>query len=143
MRLLILILSMIFTSFGASAYSIKVMYEYCKPFQNNGFQVKGMDDEGKIKGLTCVSYMTALKDLGITNCILLNQAKEIGADAQSGAFDTFNFVKEYMASGEADKYAVIASFNKFAENNPDKWEYKSAAYFREFVSDVFPCKLDK
>ena len=33
--------------------------------------------------------------------------------------------------------------NKFAENNPDKWVYKSASYFKEFLSDVFPCKLDK
>ena len=142
-KLTILSLTMIFISFGASAYPIKKMYQYCKPYQNNGFQVKSMDAKGKINALTCVSYKTAIKDLGFYNCTLLNQAKGMGADDQTGPFDTFEMVKQTMASGKAGINAVIASFNKFAENNPDKWKYKSAHFFKEFLSDVFPCKLDK
>lgn len=143
MKLLITTLTMLFISFGANAYSVKIMYEYCKPLQNNGFQLESMDNERQMDGLSCMTYMTAIRDLGVTNCVLLNVAKRSGADAQSGTFDTFNMAKDAMASGEADVNAVIASFNKFAENNPDKWKYKSASYFKEFLSDVFPCKLDK
>ena len=142
-KLVILSLTMIFISFGANAYSIKVMYEYCKPLQNNGFKIESMDNQGQIDGLECWSYMTALKDLGFANCRILNLAKKHGADDQSGTYDTFNMVKDTMASGKADVNAVVASFNKFAENNPDKWKYKTAEYFKEFVSDVFPCKLDE
>ncbi len=143
MKLLITTLTMIFISFAASAYSIEDMYKYCKPLQNNGFQIESMDEKGQINALTCYSYMTAIKDLGSANCGILGVAKRSGADGQSGTFDTFNLVKDYMASGKADTNAVIASFNKFAENNPDKWVYKSSAYVKEYLSDVFPCKLDE
>lgn len=142
-KLVILSLTMIFISFGANAYSIKVMYGYCKPLQNNGFNFENMEQGAQIKALTCYSYMTAVKDFGYANCGTLSVAKRNGAEGQSGTFDTFNLVKDYMASGKADADAVIASFIKFAENNPDKWKYKSTEYVKEYLSDVFPCKLDK
>ena len=141
-KLVILSLTMIFISFGASAYSIKTMYEYCKPLQNNGFKMKGLDEERQVNGLTCSTYTIALKELGERNCIYLNIVKEMGADDKSGTFDMFSMVKNTMASGKADVNAVVASFNKFAENNPDKWENKPSVHFKEFVSEVFPCKLD-
>ena len=47
-----------------------------------------------------------------------------------------------MANSQAHAHAVITSFIKFAENNPDKWTTDLTYYHRDFLSSVFPCKLN-
>ena len=139
MKLLITTLTMIFISFASNAtLPIKEMFAHCKPLQNNGFKIQNLDNIQQINALTCMSYMRALRDVGEWNCFLLNTAKRRGTDTKSKGFQ---IAKTLMANANADVTAVVASFNKFAENNPDKWDKPIGPFSNVFLSAIFPCKI--
>ena len=71
-KLVILSLTMIFFTFGASAINIGDMYKNCKPYQNNGYKIEGLTETQAIESVACNAYFRALINTGVKNCQILN-----------------------------------------------------------------------
>jgi hypothetical protein len=128
---------MIFVSFGVSAFSIENLYKICKAYQANGFSFDNFSKTQVSNSLACISYLRGVKDLGSKNCRYLKISKEQGLIT----LPAFNVLSGYNANKEnININALIASFNNYAENNTDKWEYNPTSYSEIFLSQKFPCK---
>ena len=137
MKLLITTLTMIFISFGASAFTVEQVYKNCKPYQNNGFTIENLSLSQKQNALACVTYLRGLIDRGVTNCYYFSQLKP---------YITKDMIKKLsglLANGEVSNNAVITSFINYAENNPDTWKHSPSTYSKRFINDKFPCTFDK
>lgn len=140
MKLLITTLTMIFMSYGASAAKIELMYKNCKPFQNNGFNFNNLNNEQYETSLMCVSYFRGMLDLGYKNCVYL-KASHKNKLIDYKTFETLSYIIANRRNSNLN--AVVAGFNKFAENNTDKWDAEIGAYSHIFISEKFPCKINK
>lgn len=142
MRLLIITLTIIFVSFGASAKNtggVEQYYKFCKPYVANGLSTKGMTEDQVIEFLICNNVLVVLMKRGDMNCKLLNGLRKQGDinDKQ------FSFLSMLTANEYVSPNPLITSFVTFAENNPDKWNKTLVGSTFDFLNRKFPCKLDK
>ena len=139
LKLAILSLTMIFISFGASANNVEELYKYCKPFQNNGLTLDGLNIKQQRSGLLCATYIRAMIDMGGQNCVYLNEMYKSTSDKIG-----IQVLSSFHANDrKAPLNAVITSFVIFAENNTSKWKYSPASYVKEFINKNHPCKLEE
>ena len=140
MKLLITTLTMIFISFGANALSIEDLYKHCKRFQTNGFSLDNLSEVQQTGAIACSMYLRGLIDLGWKNCKSLRILKEEGL-INPQAFEGLSKVTANKMNVKIN--ALIASFNNYAENYSENWSYSPTEFSHAFLSDKFPCKLDK
>jgi hypothetical protein len=142
-KLLITTLTMIFMSFGASAYTansynIETLYKYCKPYQNNRFIFKGLDRYQIENAIDCTAYVKGLIDLGYKNCLYLRQVyKEKGIRMTAS-----QILSDFIANEtNVSINVVIKTFIKYAENNLKVWKYSPFNYTNVFLSKNYPRKI--
>ena len=139
MKLLIITLMMFFLSFGVSAdgkATVEKYYKYCKPLQNNGFELQGLSKKKQIGAIVCNNVLNSIKDIGARNCVALQELRK-QKKINKKQFQEFSF---YFANSNASTNAIISSFIKYAEDNPEKWDRPiyDASYY--FLIDKFSCK---
>ena len=140
MKLLITTLTILLVNFGANAFTIEDMYKYCKPLQNNGFDLDGLSKTKNVNATICLTYFRALKDFGARNCILLNQAEK-SMEIPTSRVQLFKSLFANADEGVSIN-SIITSFNTFAENNTDKWNANPAYQHLLYLGKKFPCKQD-
>jgi len=137
-KLIILSLTMIFISFGASAKSdVEMYYKYCKPYQNNGFSADGLNETKLTNSLKCVEFFAILKMIGERNCYIFNSLRKNNRINDK----SFIEVARFTANSTPSVDAIISSFIKYAENNPASWVLRVDTPAPEYLSKEFPCKL--
>ena len=140
MKLLITTLTMIFISFGAHAFNVETLYKYCKPYQNNGFSWDNLSKSKIQDGIICISYFRGLGEAGYGTCDYFRRVYDRGL-IDIKAFKTLSSLTANEKFGSVTQ--IITSFINFAENNPQHWKYSPYNYTNKYISEKFPCKLDK
>ena len=63
MKTLLTFLTIVLFSFNANAFKIGKTYEYCKPFQNNGFEIAGLPENKINSALICMAFLKGLSNM--------------------------------------------------------------------------------
>lgn len=138
---LILILSFIFISFASyakSTVSVDFLYKMCKPSQSDGFDMKNQSQNNKVRGLVCTTFFRTLADAGFTNCITM---KNLYKEKMIPPKD-IEFISRLSANKIANVNAVITSFIRWSENNPEQFDKLGVTFKSEYLHQVFPCEYN-
>tara|TARA_A200000113_G_scaffold225608_1_gene247058 strand:+ start:683 stop:1126 length:444 start_codon:yes stop_codon:yes gene_type:complete len=138
---LLLILSFIFISFAANAkstVSVDFLYKMCKPLQSDGFDTKNQSQIKKVRGLVCTTFFRTLADAGFINCVTM---KNLYKEKMIPPND-IEFISRLSANKIANVNAVITSFIRLTENNPDKFNKLAVTFKAEYLHQVFPCEYN-
>ena len=141
MKLLITTLTMIFISFGASAKvnTIGELYKDCKIYQNNGFELTGLDQVGIFRSTKCAIRFNTMLFEGQYLCIALNALYKQNIDQNA-----LNLIAKMRAnSGVKNIDQAIMTFINFAEKNPEKWDSDYQLYRDLYLGEKFPCNYKK
>lgn len=141
MKLLITTLAMIFISFGANAKenTIGQLYKDCKIFQNNGFELTGLDQVGIFRSTICATRFNTMLFEGQYLCIALNALYLKNVDP-----NVLSYIAKLRANtGVEDANQAIMTFINFAEKNPDKWNTDYQLLRDLYLGDKFPCNYKK
>ena len=140
-KLIILSLTMIFISFGANAKgnTIGQLYKDCKIFQNNGFELTGLDQVGIFRSTICATRFNTMLFEGQYLCIALNVLYKKNIDQNA-----LNSIAKMRAnSGVKNIAQAVMTFINFAEKNPEKWDSDYQLYRDLYLGIKFPCNYKK
>ena len=139
MKFFFILLSLITISFVANAKTDTVgeLYEQCKIFQNNGFNLKNLDTINAVKSGVCHTRMQTMLNEGQALCAVLRGLKENSKDLLS-----LEVVAKMRANlGVKSVSQAILIFINFAEKNPKTWNNSYQKYRQEFLSNELPCVI--
>ena len=148
-KLVILSITMIFISFGASAYNSDIgsMYGWCSVLKKNNFSFKGLDTEEFVEALVCESAMQSYVQVGANTCDNIKIAhfasKRVAKNDQSKIKVFLDGIAIDTANSFVSTKQVILSFLNYAEKNPNEFNDRLYIKRQEFLGKVFPCKLDE
>ena len=128
-----------FSSYGQNLMNVGEMYKFCKPYQNNGFDLNGLSEKAQINSTVCNSVFRTLIDTGLRNCQLTKSLREADKDIKK---NTLKLIAGIISNSNADLNSVITSFIVFSENNTNEWSKNLSWFQHKFLSNKFPCKID-
>lgn len=128
-------------SFNANAIKVGVMYKWCKPYQNNGFQIEELSSKQRVNALGCIMFFRGIINSGWKTCSYLKRLYKKNIKIDPKALDE---MRVYLANGrEIPIETAIASFNKYAEEYPNDWTKMSVVTSASlYLVKISPCTLD-
>ena len=142
MRTIITALFLILFSQSAGAANVGFFYKVCKPFADNGFEIKSADDS------ICFSYFLGVNQSNFHAC---KNLKDIGnqitenenlPDKEKGYLTAYLLTIPYtsnLAHTDGDVDPLIQAFVNWAEKNPEKWKYSFLSLMDPLEN--FGCKI--
>ena len=108
------------------------------PYKVMGLIPKNQIQIKKVRGLLCTTFFRTLADAGFINCVTM---KNLYKEKMIPPND-IEFISRLSANKIANVNAVITSFIRWTENNPDKFNKLAVTFKAEYLHQVFPCEYN-
>lgn len=83
------------------------LYKECKPYANNGFSIRGLNESHQFGAVACVAFQAGILHLAAEIC----------------QFGFYERDRQLFGTSIASTEILTQKFLNWAEANPEKWEY--------------------